>query len=111
MLECLEQSGRAEAGKPSVDSGTYGVCGKQGADALARLGSSGVEPHIGLSNRQVASALSYWVLEGTTETWRKAEECRQAKEFIGVPRQSPNGPMVKESLGLKNTGCGFDRPL
>jgi len=77
MLRCPEQSGKAEAGKPSVYSGTSGVRG-----ILARLGSSessiSAEPHIVFSNRQVAR---YWSLEGTTETWRKAERFRQAREL------------------------------
>jgi len=68
--------------------------GNKRVDALARLGSSEspitAEPHIGLSNRQVTC---YWALEGTTETWRKAEGCRQARELMGIPtsRQNPNG--------------------
>jgi len=49
-----------------------GFAGNERANALVRLGSSEspitAEPHIGLSNRQVASALSDWALEGTTET-------------------------------------------
>jgi len=66
-----------------------GFAGNERADALVRLGSSEnpitAEPHIGLSNRQVASALSDWELEGTTKMRRKAEGCRQAKKLIGIP--------------------------
>jgi len=66
-----------------------GFAGNERADALALLGSSEspiiAEPHIGLSNRQVAGTLSDCALEDTTETWRKAEGCRQAKELIGIP--------------------------
>ncbi|ERL87280.1 hypothetical protein D910_04676 [Dendroctonus ponderosae] len=46
------------------------------------------EPHIGLNNRQVASALNDWAPKGTTKSWRKAEGCRQAKELIGMPGEA-----------------------
>jgi len=85
-----------------------GFAGNERADALARIGSSETpitaEPHIGLSHRQVASALSDWALEGITEMWRKAEECRQAKELIEIPSDAKAKSKWLMSRSLKNSG-------
>jgi len=98
--------------------------GNERADALARIGFSEsprtAEPHIGLSNRQEASALSDWTLEGTTETWRKAEGCRQAKELIGIPSDakakskwlmSRRRWVLKTVVAVLTGHCGLNRHL
>jgi len=90
MLGSPLQSSRTETGKLIVWIPAHlGFAGNERADTFAKLGSSEspitAEPHIGLSNRQVTSALNDWALKGTTEAWKKAEECRQARALIGFP--------------------------
>ncbi|KAJ8957776.1 hypothetical protein NQ314_006488 [Rhamnusium bicolor] len=99
-----------------------GVPGNEKAYELARLGAEepchGPEPMLGISRRQVTTAVNEWAHETLRTHWRTNRACRQTRDFVTGPNKSRSAWLLGRSrktlnllIGVLTDHCRLKRHL